>query len=478
MDQETNCRHTPTPQTPDSTLPGGSPETPHQIARLRLMLEVSRHLSSTLDLDTLLGLIIKAATEVTGTEAASIMLLDETTGKLIFEASTNADPAELRATPVPLDGSIAGWVVRNKQALIVNNTNNDPRYYPQIARMTQFYIHSILGVPLQIKDRTIGVLEVLNKAEGSAFTPQDVETLEALAAQAAIAIENARLYKDLHDQMRAMQQAQARLVQSEKLAAIGELVAGVAHELNNPLTTIIGFGHLLQQSELDHQARQDLEKILIQAQRAADIVNGLLDFARQRPPEQKPIQINKILKSTLELLAHELQASHIEYTLNLSPALPLTMGDPHQLHQVFVHLVDNACQAMHSAHGRGNLTITTEPGSPTYIGWPNKREPVIRICVQDDGPGIPSQLLSSIFDPFVTTKPQGQGRGLGLSVCHGIVNEHGGHIWVESETGKGATFFVELPVIVPDEPVSTFVETVDSPARVCYTEATDDDGDK
>jgi signal transduction histidine kinase/CheY-like chemotaxis protein len=421
-----------------------------QIAQLRLMLEVSRNLNSTLDLDTLLSLIIKVAAEVTGTEAASIILLDEKTGELNFEASTNADPAELRAMPVPLDSSIAGWIVRHNQPLVVSDTSKDPRYYARVAHKTRFDVRSILGVPLQVKDKTIGALEVLNKSGDSSFSKQDLETLEALAAQAAIAIENARLYKDLQDQMRALQKAQTRLVQSEKLAAVGELVAGVAHELNNPLTSIIGFAHLLQQSNLDDQSRQDLDKVLVQAQRAAGIVRGLLDFARQRPSEKKPIQVNAVLRGILEFLAYELRTNNIEHSTDFCPDLPLTMADPFQLQQVFVNLANNACQAMRKAHRGGHLTVTTELRPSTFNSQHASAEPTIWVTIQDDGPGIPDYLLSSIFDPFFTTKPEGQGTGLGLAVCHGIVSEHGGDIWAESEPDHGATFFVELPVVKPE----------------------------
>jgi two-component system NtrC family sensor kinase len=285
----------------------------------------------------------------------------------------------------------------------------------------------------------------LNKSGDSAFTKQDIETLEVLAAHAAIAIGNARMYKDLQDQMRALQEAQTRLVQSEKLAAVGELVAGVAHELNNPLTSIIGFAHMLQQGDLDDQGQEDLDRISVQAQRAAGIVRGLLDFARQRPPKQKSIQINAVLNGALELLAYELRTSNIEHTTNLSPDLPLTMADPYQLQQVFVNLTNNACQAMNNANGGGHLTITSELGPSTFINQGAGAESVIRVIIQDDGPGIRPDTLSFIFDPFFTTKPERQGTGLGLSVCHGIVSEHGGHIWAESEAGRGATFFVELP---------------------------------
>jgi signal transduction histidine kinase len=364
----------------DSPPPGQS-SLATQIAQLRLILDVSRSLNSTLDLDTLLSLIIKVATEVTSTEAASIILLDETSGELHFEAYTNANLAQLRTLPVPLDNSIAGWIVRHNQSLVVDDTSKDSRYFAQVSRVTQFDVRSILGAPLRVKDRTIGALEVLNKWSDSAFTRQDIETLEVLAAHAAIAIGNARMYKDLQDQMRALQEAQTRLVQSEKLAAVGELVAGVAHELNNPLTSIIGFAHMLQQGDLDDQGQEDLDRISVQAQRAAGIVRGLLDFARQRPPKQKPIQINAVLNDALELLAYELRTSNIEHTTNLSPDLPLTMADPYQLQQVFVNLTNNACQAMNNANGGGHLTITSELGPSTFINQGAGAESVIRVIM-------------------------------------------------------------------------------------------------
>jgi len=248
--------------------------------------------------------------------------------------------------------------------------------------------------------------------------------------------------------MRALEMAQARLVQSEKLAAIGELVAGVAHELNNPLTLIIGYAELLRRSPVSDETRQDLEKIVAQSRRAAGIVRSLLDFARQRPTERQLVQANDMMTSTLDLLAYELRTHNIERTVRLSPELPLTLADPYQLQQVFINLVNNARQAMSETRGGGHLTITSELGPSSFVNGGQDAEPVIRITVQDDGPGIPSDLLSRIFDPFFTTKSPGEGTGLGLSVCHGIIGDHGGHIWAENRA-QGATFFVELPVIQP-----------------------------
>jgi len=178
-------------------------------------------------------------------------------------------------------------------------------------------------------------------------------------------------------------------------------------------------------------------------------VRSLLDFARHRPSERRLVQINDILSSTLELLTYELRTHNIEWAIRFSPDLPLTLADPYQLQRVFVNLVHNARQAMSETRGGGHLTLATEAGSSTFVNGQREAAPVIRVIIRDDGPGIPSELLSRIFDPFFTTKPPGEGTGLGLSVCHGIVSEHGGHIWAESGP-EGATFFVELPAATPE----------------------------
>ncbi len=325
-------------------------------------------------------------------------------------------------------------------------------------------IHSWLGVPLLVGDRLIGML-ALDKQEADFYIEIHARAARAYAAQAAVAIENARLYKDLQDQMRALELAQARLVQSEKLAAIGELVAGVAHELNNPLTLIIGFAELLRRSPVNDETRQDLEKIVAQSRRAAGIVRSLLDFARQRPSERTLVQTNDMMNSTLDLLAYELRTHNIERTVRLAPDLPLTLADPYQLQQVFVNLVNNARQAMSESRGGGHLTIISEFGPSVFVNGGQNDAPVIRITVQDDGPGIPPDLLPRIFDPFFTTKSPGEGTGLGLSVCHGIIGDHGGHIWAENRS-QGATFFVELPVVQPTTPLAAVPSHTSSEAEV------------
>ncbi|HIP96344.1 MAG TPA: hybrid sensor histidine kinase/response regulator, partial [Anaerolineae bacterium] len=235
------------------------------------------------------------------------------------------------------------------------------------------------------------------------------------------------------------QRLQAQLLQSGKLSAVGQLISGIAHELNNPLTSIMGYAELVQrEASVDGTIKADLRKIYEQAERSAHIVRKLLTFARQYPPERERTDINRALEKTIELLAYQLDVDNITVVRDLDPTLPHTQADVHQLQQVFLNIINNAHQAMKQAHGRGTLTVRTRLVDEGQT---------IRITLSDDGPGIPPSIIARIFDPFFTTKDVGEGTGLGLSICYGIVSEHGGRIWARSEPGQGATFFVELPVV-------------------------------
>jgi two-component system NtrC family sensor kinase len=267
-----------------------------------------------------------------------------------------------------------------------------------------------------------------------------------MASQLAVGLENAYLHQELQARFDALQKVQARLVQNEKLAAIGQLVAEVVHELNSPLTAILGLTHLLQDSGPGPEISRDLEKMAAHAQRARRIVRDLLDFAHQSPLNRKPTQINEILSAILDLLAQALRAYHVSWRTDLAVDLPLTMADPHQLQQVFINLITNAGQAIKDARGGGHLTISSELVPSIFYPHTAQATPVIRIIIVDDGPGISPDVLPHIFEPFFTTKPAGEGTGLGLAVCRGIISAHDGHIWAESEPGQGTSFFIELPV--------------------------------
>jgi two-component system NtrC family sensor kinase len=242
------------------------------------------------------------------------------------------------------------------------------------------------------------------------------------------------LIRDVTDQ----KMLQEQLIQSEKMSAIGQLVSGVAHELNNPLAGISAFAQLLlTERRLSSELRSAAETIYGEARRASRIVNNLLTFARQHKSEKGPTSIIQVLDDTLELRSYELRVRGIEITRDYDEAVPDTMADAHQLQQVFLNLLTNAEQAMERAEGRGHrLTVRTRRAGK-----------VIRVEVEDTGPGIPPALLERIFNPFFTTKPTGSGTGLGLSISLGIVREHEGRIWAENPQGGGARFVIELPII-------------------------------
>jgi len=227
---------------------------------------------------------------------------------------------------------------------------------------------------------------------------------------------------------------------ASRLASVGEMASGLAHEINNPLTGVIGYAQLLLQEDLPENIRKDLETINDGAQRVANVIQRLLAFARQTRPQRTYVNINKVVATTLDLRGYHLETSNIKVSTQLGPDLPVTIADAGQLQQVFLNLIVNAETEMKLARGSGKLSIKTQ-----------QIENNIRISFKDDGPGIAEENLERIFDPFFTTRQVGQGTGLGLSVCYGIVSEHGGRIHAESKPGKGATFIVELPIITADK---------------------------
>jgi two-component system NtrC family sensor kinase len=229
---------------------------------------------------------------------------------------------------------------------------------------------------------------------------------------------------------------QEQLIQSEKMSAIGQLIAGVAHDLNNPLASVVGFSDFLAEAaEIPPSLREPLQVIRQEAERAATIVKNLLSFARTQEGERTRQPIRVLLESTLVLLRNQLMAHKVEAALDVEPGLPDLEVSANQIKQVFVNLINNACQAIESDAPSGRIWITA------------KRAPEgVAVSVTDSGPGMTAEVAAHVFEPFFTTKPEGQGTGLGLSICQGIVREHGGHITVETRPGGGATFTVELPI--------------------------------
>ena len=276
----------------------------------------------------------------------------------------------------------------------------------------------------------------LKRADGS---PMWVEVTAHAEKEASGRLRVEALMRDVSERKRLEVQARDlyhQLLQAEKMAALGQTISGVAHELNNPLATILTWSERLAAADVSADTKRGLETILHQAERAARIVRNLLTFARKRHTTRTMVDLNAVVRETLALRAYDQRVSNITTIEALAAGLPQLFADPHQIQQVLLNLVINAEQAMLGAHGRGTLVVRT---------WHDLDRDLVVLEVSDDGPGVPGDVQSKIFDPFFTTKEVGKGTGLGLTVAYAIVQEHGGEIRVSSSQERGATFIVEVP---------------------------------
>ncbi len=391
------------------------------------LMEVTHALNTSLDLEKVLHLILEQLALVVDYDSTSVMLLSD--GALETVASRCIRPESQHLSRSETEGLSHVWHVIDRQhPALISDTRADSRW---LDRPESRYIRCWLGVPLVSQGQVIGLLN-LDKREPGYYNEQHLQVSVAFANQAATAIENARLYEQLQQRMEQLKQTQAQLIQSAKMAAIGQLAAGVAHELNNPLQSVVGFAELARRNDgLEARIKEDLDIITKESRRARDIVRHLLEFSRQSEPFKEPADLNQVVRDTLALLRQQLHSNGItveeRYAANLSP-VRLDVG---RMKQVFLNLFSNAAQAM--AHG-GVLTVRSE--------W---QQDGVAVHVTDTGTGIPPEHLPRIFEPFFTTKPVGQGTGLSLSVSLGIVQDHGGRIDVRSDEGQGSTFCVWLP---------------------------------
>lgn len=392
-----------------------SPEV--QVVRLEMMLEVSRKLHATLDLRTLLKFVVEAAAELTDSEVACILLLDNKNTRLYLEATTAGQPKESEQVTIPVEGSVAGWIIQNGEPLVVDNIFEDERRFSEVDQPGWLGARTILGAPLKLKEKSIGVLEVFNKRLDASFSSDDIHMLNTLAGQAAVAIENARLFEQ------------------------SDAVARVVHELRLPVTSIIDFSQvMLANPQIDTEdLRLGLESVNREAVRLSHMVNNFLDLTKLESGrinlEKQPVDLGSLAQEVLEHFSLPAQEQKITLTLKVENGFPPLKGDANRLRQVLTHLIDNAIK--YNREG-GSVEVTLACGLVR-----------VRVSVRDTGIGIAPGDLGLVFNKFYRVKGETEqvgGAGLGLSMAKRIIQAHGGDIWVESQLGIGSCFTFSLPI--------------------------------
>jgi signal transduction histidine kinase len=415
-------------------------ETALRLRHTETLVSVSQAVGSTLDLSEVLRRTTREMVRALGADTGIAWLLTPAKDRFVPLVGYHVpkdllDKAASAALPVddPFFATVGGLVA----PVTVTNGSTKPWSDPAIGRLMAH--QSLLIQPIRWKEQLIGAFSVLWQREPHRFTPEELRLTEGIALQGALAIENSRLYEGVKRQMAELKQTQAQLVQSTKLAAIGELAANIAHEINNPLTTVLGFASFIaERLKTDDPMREELTLIQDEAARARDIVRDLLQFSRQRDFMPETASLNHVLEQVLTMVRRQGAFGSVTVHEEYAPDLPGVEVDVSRIKQVFLNIINNAVYVMPDG---GSLTIRTTATSRS-----------VRVDFQDTGPGIAPEHRDRIFDPFFTTKPEVSGTGLGLSVSLGIVQSHGGTIEVESEVGKGTTFTVALPLRIDGEP--------------------------
>jgi two-component system NtrC family sensor kinase len=367
-----------------------------------------------------------------GAETGSVYLSDADNQTLRRRAGWGQRSASRQKfSEVSLPDGFGELVMRSRTEVITHE------FLPHLPSLVADFVQadglqSWIWVLMWSKDLPIGVLGISCR-DAREFTNNDENLLVAIGRQLATTIEKVRLYEETCRAYEDLRKTQEQLLQSEKMSAVGQLIAGVAHELNNPLTAILGYAQLLESEGLADRAQDYVRKLFKQAQRTHRVVQNLLSFARQRKSQKEQVDLRKVLDETLTLREYDMKVSNITVERDIDANTPNADADPHQMEQVFLNIINNALDAMMESGSGGKLRVKVYP-----------KDKFVCVEFRDSGPGI--QDPKRIFDPFYTTKSIGKGTGLGLSICYGIVKEHGGDIIAHNHAEGGAVLEVRVPV--------------------------------
>jgi signal transduction histidine kinase len=390
-----------------------STEAARLIADYERILEIGRQINSTLEHRSLLQQIMSAVTEILDTEAASIMLLDPVTGELRFEIASNINPATMKELIIPIEGSIAGWIVTHGESRVIEDVASEPEHFGKVDTAIQFKTRNLLGVPLRTHKKVIGVLQAVNKRSGK-FTEHDISTLTMLASQAGIAIENARMFRQ------------------------SDFIAEMVHELRAPLAALKASLALLARPNLPDDKRQDIHRLLgSETDRLIRLTTDFLDLAQLESGRTRldiqPFELYGLIAESVDIVWQ--QAADKNVVIHVPEGELLIEGDRGKLKQVLLNLLTNAVKYNRPD---GEITVDVQSDNGEAL-----------VSVSDTGYGVSEENQKQMFQKFfraADTSGFTQGTGLGLAITKHIVEAHGGQIWLESELNVGSTFFMRIPV--------------------------------
>jgi two-component system NtrC family sensor kinase len=391
---------------------------------------------ASLDLDEILQNTLRWVTEIFS-ERCDILLFDLESGHVTHsETSRESRDKEREELRRMVEQDLTGHIARVSSESV---TEHDLGRLPSAAQtwIAQHGYESFVAVMMHSQGKTLGIL-LISSPSKNRFTDRDHYLALAIGRQLGSSVEKVLLYEETARAYDNLRNAQEQLLQSEKMSAVGQLISGVAHELNNPLTAILGYAQLLETEPIGERARDYVRKLYLQTQRTHRVVQNLLSFSRQRKPLQSQVDLRRVLEDTLALREFDFKLNNVHVEREYNSDVPFINGDAHQLEQVFLNIINNAVDAIMDSARAGSLKVRVYAENN-------------RVCVEfrDSGPGLKDP--GKIFDPFYTTKKIGKGTGLGLSICYGIVKEHGGDIFAFNHEQGGAVFQLKLPVTAPEK---------------------------
>jgi signal transduction histidine kinase len=402
---------------------------------LDTLLRSSALINSSLNIEDVLDNAMKWAEEFMDAEASSVYELDPEKNQLFVRLARGEKKEPIRGITLQVGEGVAGFVAQTGKPLVIQDVTEEKRFSDKFDRFTGFKTRSMISVPLTLREKSIGVIQVINKRSGEPFTRNDLELLTGMAQQIAFAMENAKLYRRLEENFELTAQelkiTQEKLIRSGRLAAMGHLVQGVAHEIRNPITTIGGFAQRIKRElDKDNRLHRYIDIVLDEAARLEKIVEEVREFTEVQTASLAPGDFRSVLDDLLNRFEPLAGRQGVEVIADFPDDIPLISMDTPQLVIALSNVIENALESMHSG-GRLTLGVRRDMDS-------------LSLDISDTGCGIPEADLDAVYDPFVTSKPRGA--GLGLTMVHQIITNHQGEIGIRSAPNRGTTVTIQLPI--------------------------------